>query len=283
MKPSILKAAIDLAESISASIIIIISDSPSTSHPETDIPVLISKRSGDLGPGIHQKTLEEASSIVGGATERGAGQLQDVTLSAYVSGYLNDGGAIVGVVESPGATGIIVFDPRETPAMKNLEECSDRVDSEVLRAILGIAGEIGREGREGEAVGTAFIVGDTEEVLQRSHQLILNPFKGHEEVVITNEDNWETVKEFATLDGVFIIDEGGHIIAAGRYLDVDAKDVDVEKGLGGRHVAAAAISRDTQAIAITVSESGSIIRVYKDGERILRLEPSKVLRGVGGA
>jgi len=91
---------------------------------------------------------------------------------------------------------------------------------------------------------------------------------------ITNPDNWESIKNFAQLDGVFIVREDGHIIAAGRYLDIDASDIKVKKGLGGRHAASAAISRDTQAVAVTVSQSGGIVRIYKDGLQIAEIAPS---------
>ncbi len=69
-----------------------------------------------------------------------------------------------------------------------------------------------------------------------------------------------------------MVDENGIIHAAGRYLDVDGKNVDIEKGLGGRHVSAAAISRDTVAIAVTVSESGGVLRVYKDAKETICMD-----------
>ena len=53
------------------------------------------------------------------------------------------------------------------------------VGMEVLETVLRIAVELGREGKEGLPVGTAFIVGDPKNVLKNSHQMILNPFKGH--------------------------------------------------------------------------------------------------------
>jgi DNA integrity scanning protein DisA with diadenylate cyclase activity len=60
--------------------------------------------------------------------------------------------------------------------------------------------------------------------------------------------------------------------AAGRYLDVDAKDIGINKGLGGRHVSAAAITRDTVAVAITVSESGGTVRMFMDGKEMASIE-----------
>ncbi|MEZ5335974.1 MAG: diadenylate cyclase [Methanolobus sp.] len=130
---------------------------------------------------------------------------------------------------------------------------------------------------EKEKIGTAFIVGDVEEVMMRSHQMILNPYVGQEEEdrSILDRKNWESVKEFAQLDGVFVISGEGMVEAAGRYLDVDARDISVEKGLGGRHVSAAAITRDTVAIAVTVSESGGVIHVYMDGKELLHIESAE--------
>ncbi|MDI3487257.1 MAG: diadenylate cyclase [Methanolobus sp.] len=83
------------------------------------------------------------------------------------------------------------------------------------------------------------------------------------------------MKEFAQLDGVFVISEEGMVEAAGRYLDVDAREIDVEKGLGGRHVSAAAITRDTVAIAVTVSQSGGVIHIYMDGKELMYIESTE--------
>jgi len=146
-----------------------------------------------------------------------------------------------------------------------------------MSAIMKISFDIVLTGREGKKIGAAFIIGDSEEVLKRSHQIILNPYAGHDEVYrnVLDKKNWESIKEFAQLDGVFVVDENGIIHAAGRYLDVDGKNIDIEKGLGGRHVSAAAISRDTVAIAVTVSESGGVLRVYKDAKETICIECMK--------
>ena len=69
--------------------------------------------------------------------------------------------------------------------------------------------------------------------------------------------------------------EDGIIRSAGRYLDVDAKDITIDKGLGGRHVSAAAITRDTVAIAITVSESGGVVRIFMDGKESMCIESTE--------
>lgn len=97
---------------------------------------------------------------------------------------------------------------------------------------------------------------------------------GHEidECDILNHRNWESVKEFSQLDGVFIVSRDGIIHAAGRYLDINSKDVQIDKGLGGRHVSAAAITNTTNSIAITLSKSGGTVRIYDNGKEIFHVD-----------
>ncbi len=149
------------------------------------------------------------------------------------------------------------------------------VGMEVLEAVLRIAVELGREGKEGMPVGTAFIVGDTKNVLKNSHQMILNPFKGHPRSSrnVLNSDIKEVIKSFSLLDGAFVVSDKGYIECAGRYLDVDASDVEIPAGLGARHAAVAGISRVTKSVGITVSKSGGIVRIFKSGKLIRGIDP----------
>lgn len=209
-------------------------------------------------------------------TREASGNVEYVQHAAAIE-YALEGpknGIVVGVIETRGSSSIIVHNLDDNPLIKAMKECEERVNPEVMNAVLKIAFDIALTGREGKKIGAAFIVGDSEEVLKRSHQIILNPYEGHEEVHrnILDRRNWESIKEFALLDGVFVIDETGIVRAAGRYLDVDGKNIDIEKGLGGRHVSAAAISRDTVAISVTVSESGGVLRVYKDAKETICME-----------
>ena len=140
----------------------------------------------------------------------------------------------------------------------------------VIKELLTIASEIAVEGREGKHVGTAFIFGDTDIVLRSSGQLALNPFKGHSEEnrSILGYSNHENIKEYALMDGAFIIRDDGIVCAAGRSISVDTNTVELEKGLGMRHVSTAAITQATNAIGIVVSESGGTIRVFANGDVI---------------
>jgi DNA integrity scanning protein DisA with diadenylate cyclase activity len=162
--------------------------------------------------------------------------------------------------------------PEESAWMTWLRELLARsdIDPAVFESVFNIAVEISREGREGKPVGTAFIVGDAPAVLARSRQLILNPFEGHprEARMIENPDLRENVKEFALLDGAFVIGGTGLIEAAGRYITIDTSGVQIPKGLGTRHGSVAGITLATQAVGIVVSQSGGRISVFKGGQMV---------------
>ena len=149
------------------------------------------------------------------------------------------------------------------------------VEPGVFDAVLRIALEIAREGREGKPVGTAFLVGDVDGVLAYSTQFILNPFKGHtaEERRITDEELAENIKEFAMLDGAFVISGDGVVEAAGRYITVDTSAVQIPAGLGSRHASVAGITLVTKTIGIVVSQSGGLIKIFRHGEIVRTVSP----------
>lgn len=86
--------------------------------------------------------------------------------------------------------------------------------------------------------------------------------------MLLNQENWESVKEFAQLDGAFIIDSQGKIVSAGRYIIVDPQ-VQTMGGLGGRHLAAASITYATNAVSFALSSSGTV-RIFKNGKVFLK-------------
>ncbi len=149
------------------------------------------------------------------------------------------------------------------------------VEKAVFEAVLDIAIEISREGREGHAIGTAFVLGDPASIMARSRQLVLNPFEGHrrESRVITDPEIKDNIKEFAQLDGIFVISADGVVEAAGRYITVDAAMVTIPRGLGTRHSSVAAITSVTRTVGIVVSQSGGVIRIFKDGKITATLRP----------
>jgi len=156
------------------------------------------------------------------------------------------------------------------------EICSAKreVNAEVLEQTVSLAVEIAREGREGRKIGALFVVGDSGAVTKRSKPLILDPLQGHpdESKRIGNPDMRETIKELAQLDGAFLVSNAGVVLSAARYIDAASDSLDLPLGLGSRHVAGASISRQTNAVAVVVSES-SMVRMFDDGELVSEIVP----------
>lgn len=153
-------------------------------------------------------------------------------------------------------------------------------DADVLEHAIQLAVEIAREGREGRKIGTLFVVADEKRVLKRSRPLILDPLYGHpeEKKQICDPDMRETVKELAQLDGAFVVGGNGVVISAARYINASSRHIELPLGLGSRHVAAASITRDTQAVAVVVSES-SVVRIFNEGRLVSEIIPEIWLFG----
>jgi len=174
------------------------------------------------------------------------------------------------------------FPARASPLSENLpspEElsaiCSGTdVTPGVLNSVIQVAGEIAREGREGQAIGTAFVVGDTKNVLHYSKQFVLNPFHGHQEAErqITDGGIKGTIKEFAQLDGAFLVTGTGVVEAAGRCITVDMSQVNLPGGMGSRHSSVAGITQVTKSIGVVVSQSGGQIRIFREGMIVYRIK-----------
>lgn len=141
----------------------------------------------------------------------------------------------------------------------------------VLTRVLQIAGDLATEGREGKAVGALFVVGDHESVRQHCRQLIVNPFRGYPESErnILDPSLEETVKEFAKIDGAFLIRGDGVIASAGTFLAGQPKEAEHDSGLGARHAAAQGITAVTDALSIAVSESTRKVSVFHHGTRLI--------------
>ena len=151
---------------------------------------------------------------------------------------------------------------------------NSRAEPGVIRDVFEVAIELGKKGQKGHPVGALFVVGDAGKVMNKSRSLSYNPFeKSHVHVgdPIVNV----MLKEFSRLDGAFVISDSGKIVAAYRYLEPSAEGVDIPKGLGARHMAGGAITRDTNATAIVLSESDGLVRAFKGGTLILEIDPEE--------
>ncbi len=168
---------------------------------------------------------------------------------------------------------------QEVLTTQGLDGIGDQVKPEVFQQTLAIALELASRGREGKPIGTIFVLGDEEKVLQLSKQMIINPFKGYsdEERNILNGNLKETLREFSALDGAFLISQEGLVLTAGRYLGAASDEATLPRGLGSRHIAAAGITALTNAIAIVISESTGDVRIFKNGKILMEIEkPIKV-------
>jgi DNA integrity scanning protein DisA with diadenylate cyclase activity len=156
----------------------------------------------------------------------------------------------------------------------SVSDIAENLKPEVFEAVLNLSLELSSQGREGKPVGTIFVIGDHEKVLQLSRQMIINPFQGYpeEERNIMDPALRETIKEFSALDGAFVIREDGVVMAAGRHLSAALEKEDFPHGLGSRHVAAAGITAVTGATAIVMSESTGEVRIFKKGNIFMEIE-----------
>jgi diadenylate cyclase len=120
-----------------------------------------------------------------------------------------------------------------------------------------------------------FVVGDTRKVLSHSQPAGFDPVRGYprSERDLHDPRVREAIKEVAVLDGAFIVSPEGLVEKAAQLVDAPYADLTVSKGLGARHWAGAAISKATHAIAIVVSQSSGTVRIFQNGEVMLRIEP----------
>ncbi len=165
---------------------------------------------------------------------------------------------------------------------RDLRALETSVPFETLKAVVDVAVEIGREGREGKAVGTMIVVGDAREVLSKSRTLGFDPFKGYPRKARNIRDLRvrEAIKEIAQLDGAFVVSKDGAVEAACRIIDAPTTGLTLPKGLGTRHWTAAAITNVTTALAVVVSQSTGTVRLFQQGEIILRIAPMRHARAM---
>jgi len=207
-------------------------------------------------------------------------KIKVAVVAAQSAGLLKDGDVVL-ALSGPGQDPVVDTlvkvdigseDPEEKIRVDTLGLPAE-FSSQVIEALIHTGMEIGAEGYEGHPVGTIMVVGDSTAVMEKSRQLILNPFQGISEAErnVLDPPTRDAVKTFAALDGAFIIREDGVVLAAGRYLLTMSREVKLPMGLGARHSAAASMTDESSAIAITVSQTTGTVRVFKKGEIVLEL------------
>lgn len=157
----------------------------------------------------------------------------------------------------------------------------DDVKPEVFERVIAVATELGVEGREGKPVGCLFVIGATPAVEKFTKPLVMNPFYGYKEEDrnILNPFMDETVKEFSTIDGAFVIRGDGVVVSAGSLIQATDVDQMLPGGLGSRHAAAAAITVETPCIAVVVSASTGQVTLFRKGVMLPLTEKKVIAEG----
>jgi len=158
---------------------------------------------------------------------------------------------------------------------RDLQSLESSVPLKTVKAVVDLAVQIGREGREGKPVGAMFVVGDTRRVLEHCSDGGADPFRGYNKKhrYLLDPKVQEDAKEIAQLDGAFVVNPDGFIERSRQMLEVSHESLTMSKGLGSRHWAAAAITQRTKALAVVVSQSTGTVRLFQNGQLVIRIEP----------
>ncbi|RLB40260.1 MAG: hypothetical protein DRH12_10270 [Deltaproteobacteria bacterium] len=279
---TLIQEAIKMAKRIGASAVLFYMDSTKDIEPfldlKTDVKlILLTKR---------QECIDKAARLpvnpvrIPDVRLSRLGYLKMGFLSAISKGLLNEKDVIIcvgGVPEQGYMDTLIIVIPELEAELfigGNTLSFPENFRPDVFDTLMRLAMELANEGREGKPVGTTFVLGDHENVLRLSHQLVFNPFEGRPErdLHINDPRVQESIKEFAAIDGAFIIRDDGVVLAAGRYLNVAFPDLSLPQGLGARHAAAAAITNATASVAVVISESTGRVTVFKEGKILTEIE-----------
>lgn len=208
-------------------------------------------------------------------------QLTQAVLSSVASEKLEPGSTVVSIysgfdTEHIDTISVLKLTERlGRLTARDLRKLETKVPLETLKTVVDLAVEVGREGREGKPVGTMFVVGDHRKVLEESRPGSFDFVKGYsrKERNLSDFRVREGIKEIAQIDGMFIIAADGTVEASGRIIDTSPVQITMTTGLGSRHFAGAAISKNTKAISVVVSQSSGTVRIFQNGEVVLRIEP----------
>lgn len=232
----------------------------------------VSKSAAEAG--ITTTTLDKPDATV-------QNQLTQAVLSSVASEKLEPGSTVVSIysgfdTEHIDTISVLKLTERlGRLTARDLRKLETKVPLETLKTVVDLAVEIGREGREGKPVGTMFVVGDHRKVLEESRPGSFDFVKGYsrKERNLFDFRVREGIKEISQIDGMFIIAADGTVEASGRIIDTSPVQLTMTTGLGSRHFAGAAISKNTKAISVVVSQSSGTVRIFQNGEVVLRIEP----------
>lgn len=212
-------------------------------------------------------------------------QIKMATLLALSHGLLKYGDVFVFLTGAAGKeidTLVSMEVGQEHELFQSLDQprLTEHIRRLVFERALTLVLELANEGREGKPVGALMVIGDHRAVMPLCQEQRINPFRGYAEKDrnILDDSIAKAVKEFAKLDGAFIVKGNGVIHSAGTILRPGPVECEVPRGLGARHAAAAAITAATKCVALTVSESDGTVRVWRRGRMITEIERAALVR-----
>jgi len=278
----VIRQAIQMARKVEADALLCYMESPKDlsvfSRTQLDTRLILLSKRKDFVENARERELNAV--LLPDVKLTRIGYLKLGFLTAMSKGLLKNGDIVVcvgGVPEQGYMDTIVVVEAgHESEFFGGGDEFTfpGNVPSEVFETLLDFVIELANEGREGKPVGSIFVLGDHEKVLELSYQLVLNPFKGHsdKDLSLFNADVRESLKEFSSIDGAFVIRADGAVLAAGRYLNVVYQGDPLPQGLGSRHSAAAAITQASDSMAMAISESTGRVTIFRKGKILSEIE-----------
>jgi diadenylate cyclase len=219
-----------------------------------------------------------------------AGQIKVATLVAGAESLIRMGDRILCLtgIDGSGAIDTVIVLDLGTEIEMFADTAADPLPGDIAPAVferlLTVASELGLEGREGRPVGALFVVGDCDNVLLQSHQLVINPFHGYPECErnVLDPRLEETIKEFSAIDGAFVVRGDGVLLCAARYLAPRGKlEEPLPQGLGTRHEVAAEITMTTNAVALCVSQSTGTVSIFRHGRLVTDIQKPRAAHSNG--
>lgn len=279
---ALIRNLLRFAEDIDAEAIILFSDvfrNPGLLASFISRKIVLATRAADVPDALIEKARGVVRLARGEFSEESAVQL--ALLSAGVRGLLGEGSRVVAVCGERGSDTydtVRIETPRLMISRIFSKAAKESVQPEVFERALQLMLELSEEGREGKPIGTTMVLGDEEVVREMTQQLTINPFRGYDESErnILDPALEETVKEFALLDGAFVVARNGALQSAGTYISPPAEArVELLSGLGTRHRVAAAITKVSRAIAIVLSQSTGRVTVFRNGKPVMTVSPTR--------
>ncbi len=175
----------------------------------------------------------------------------------------------------PGHTGKYNLLPQPLRAVLNISDNGKACEEfrVVLMNTLAFAFDLAVHGVDGDHHGALIALGNTDNMMKCSSELLTNPFAGHTDVDLSIFDSQflRSLKYYTQFDGFVGIRSDGVAAFCGRSIDISGADAVRParlNGRGTRHKYAWLLSRElSDCVVITLSQNRDIT-VWEKGQRI---------------